>query len=464
MATILTNGVSTAPKEPSWILLTNKLIPSLKKTLRDTTASGVHIYGQGAVLTSGANTWVDNDAETRQFSEWETSTQVCGDVVRVRTGAMNNPPLYAVRNTTTRAWAVGTNAFMLNVARSQWGMFVGFVDPTVINRDSTSSFQGVDQLPSHSSFELKKDDVGWKLSMQEQYDPLFAALHPKIDDFAKAGSAFVSSIQKSISDLTKGDKHIATLLSGGIDSGAVATFASKAGLKVTAYSAGSPWGDEHEEAQQLADYLGIPLIRIDLTAEDLVAAIPDTIRALGTAERERVDIQITISAVMRSGVIKEEHILTGYGNDLMVIGLPPENTADDVLIQDIITEVDLARHSGEFNDFIPRTWGKRVSHVYWHPEVVQIALDIHPACKVRDGREKAFFRAGMEPYMPKEAAWRKKVGIHLGGGMQAGLDALFGGIDGKQRVYHETFKAINERLLADPFANIDHLAPGPIAN
>lgn len=59
---------------------------------------------------------------------------------------------------------------------------------------------------------------------------------------------------------------------------------------MTAYSAGSPWGNEHAEAQELADYLGIPLVRLELSAKDLLDAVPETMRALGTAERERVDI------------------------------------------------------------------------------------------------------------------------------------------------------------------------------
>ncbi|KAF3811045.1 hypothetical protein GCG54_00010381 [Colletotrichum gloeosporioides] len=461
MAVTSSNGASSSVAQPvpSWILLSNLAVASLEKSHQHTTASGVRVYGQGTALTSGAYTWLDGDATPRDFHEWATSIEVKAGLVRFQTAAMNNPPLYAVQNTTSRAWAVGSNPFILNVARSQWGMPIGFVDPTVINRDSTTSFQGVSQLPPHTYFELKKDGNGWLLSTQERRDPLFSALSPRITDYDEAGSAFVSAVQKAVSEITESDKEVASLLSGGIDSGAVTTFAVRAGLKVTAYSAGSPWGNEHEEAQELADFLGIPLVRLELSAKDLLNAVPETMRALGTAERERVDIQITLTALMRSGLIKEKHILTGYGNDLMLIGLPPDSTDADVLIRDIITEVDLARHSGEFQDFVAGTWGKKLSHVYWHPDVVQTALDIHPSCKVHGGREKAFFRAAMEQFIPKTAAWRKKIGIHVGGGMQRGLDALFGGLNGKVEVYNRIFRALSDQTLDDPFGSIDHLAP-----
>lgn len=454
-----TNG--NVEKVPSWILFTNSPIPSLEKALRHTTAAGVFIYGQGTALSSDAFSWNDQSSEPGHFSEWTTSIKANGDVIRMRTGAMNNPPLYEIHNTTSRAWAVGTNAFTLNIARSQWGMPVGYVDPRVINRDGTTSFQGITQLPAHTYFELKKAGTSWLSSSQEQTDPVFAALSPQVTDYDEAGTRFVASLDKAIADITKGETTVAALLSGGIDSGAVTTLAVRAGLKVTAYSAGSPWGDEHAEAQELADYLGIPLVRVDLSAADLLAAVPDSMRALGTAERERVDIALTISAVMRSGAIKEQHVLTGYGNDLMLLGLPPDTQSTEVLLQDIITEVDLARHSGEFNDFVARTWGKKISHPYWHEAVVRTALDIHPDCKVHGGREKAFFRAAMEKYIPKSAAWRKKIGIHVGGGLQGGLDSLFGGVDGKVEVYNNVFKAITDCLLADPFATVDHLAPQP---
>lgn len=85
-------------------------------------------------------------------------------------------------------------------------------------------------------------------------------------------------------------------------------------------------------------------------------------RALGTAEQERVDIAVTITAMMRSDIIKEQHVLTGYGNDLLNLGLPPDSNTTEALLQEIIDSVDITRHSGEFNDFVARAWGKKLSH------------------------------------------------------------------------------------------------------
>jgi hypothetical protein len=56
---------------------------------------------------------------------------------------------------------------------------------------------------------------------------------------------------------------------------------------------------------------------------------------------------------------------------------------------------------------------------------MQAGINIYPSCKVREGRENRFFRSAMEPFVPFSTAWRKKIGIHQGGGLQSGLDALF---------------------------------------
>ncbi|KAJ5312431.1 hypothetical protein PENANT_c027G06653 [Penicillium antarcticum] len=463
MKNILTKNHQQQPATgaPSWILIASEPIPSLSKTLKITKPSGIHVYGEGAALNSKTYYWQDESSSSREFSEWATSFQIQGDTFRMRTGAMNDPPLYIVRNTTKRAWAVSTDVFALQMARSTWGMPVGFADPTIINRDETTSFLGVSQLPAHASFTLQKAGrSGWIFNTQVDADPVvLAALNPTIHDFSQAGSAFITSLQTAVMEFTQGETEVATLLSGGIDSGAVTTFAVLSGLKVTAYSAGSPWGNEHVEAAELANALGIPHIKIDLTTDELLAAAPESMRALGTAEQERVDIALTITALIRGGYIKERHVLTGYGNDLLNLGLPPDSVEKDALIQEVIDGVDITRHSGEFTDFVARLYGKRLSHPYWHPDVVRTALDIEPSLKVRDGREKAYFRAAMEPYVPRTTAWRQKIGIHLGGGLQGGLDSTFGGRDRKVAAYSDAFKEITARLLQDPFAGINDLIP-----
>ncbi len=70
-------------------------------------------------------------------------------------------------------------------------------------------------------------------------------------------------------------------------------------------------GNEHAEAKELADFLGIRHVCIDCSIDELLAAVPESLRALGTAELDSVDIAVMITALMRSNVIEERHVLTG---------------------------------------------------------------------------------------------------------------------------------------------------------
>ncbi len=77
------------------------------------------------------------------------------------------------------------------------------------------------------------------------------------------------------------------------------------------------------------------------------------------------------------------------------------------MVKKINDGVDIARHGGEFTDFVACVRGKKLSHPYWHQTVIQTALNIHPTLKIWDGREKAFFRAAMEQHVLKSTAWKK---------------------------------------------------------
>jgi asparagine synthetase B (glutamine-hydrolysing) len=170
-------------------------------------------------------------------------------------------------------------------------MSVSVIDPVVVNQDSKTSFIGVQKLPPHSKFGVNKNETDWRLTAQEMDDP---ALTPQITDLHKAGSLFIPSLQNAVAQLTGATLPVATLLSGGINSGAVTTFASLSGLTVTAYSAGTPWGNEHKEAQELTTHLRIPHVLVDFSPEELLAAIPETMRALGTTNHIKLLILLSL--------------------------------------------------------------------------------------------------------------------------------------------------------------------------
>lgn len=91
-------------------------------------ASGLQIYGQGVMLSSEALAWrheaeLDDDdggASGAKHDPWgPTSMEMRCDIVRMRTGPLNDLPPYLAQKTATRAWAVGTDVFQLHARRAQ---------------------------------------------------------------------------------------------------------------------------------------------------------------------------------------------------------------------------------------------------------------------------------------------------------------------------------------------------------
>lgn len=89
------------------------------------------------------------------------------------------------------------------------------------------------------------------------------------------------AIHRQIEDLSS-DEPVGVFLSGGIDSSVVAALLVQAGLKVRAYALdfGLEGYSELPYAQQVADYLQIPLVRVPAKARQIVGAIASTAKAL----------------------------------------------------------------------------------------------------------------------------------------------------------------------------------------
>ncbi len=88
------------------------------------------------------------------------------------------------------------------------------------------------------------------------------------------------AIAAQVADLP--DEPVGVFLSGGIDSSIVAALLVQAGLKVRAYALdfGGEGYSELPYAQQVADYLHIPLMRVAATPKRLITVLRETARSL----------------------------------------------------------------------------------------------------------------------------------------------------------------------------------------
>lgn len=278
-----------------------------------------------------------------------------------------------------------------------------------------------------------------RLQEEPRDDWLIAALEsPVLDDPELAGTQLLEMLAGAINDaIPPGAREVAVLLSGGIDSGSVATVATHHGLGVVCYSAGTPWGDEHDDAAELCRHLGVEHRRIDLSLKQILNAIPLAIRWLGHAEPDKVDIAVIGTAMAASDCLDHAIVLTGYGSDLINLGLPGPHALEDPEseLPGLRQGLEDARRSGELSGQFYRASGRLLVHPYWHPRVIEHCLSVTPRVKLWRGREKGHLRQAMSRIVPDAVAWRAKVAVHHGGGLQAGLGEYFGGREAKARAY-----------------------------
>lgn len=106
-------------------------------------------------------------------------------------------------------------------------------------------------------------------------------LRSEDEAIAQLQTLLQQAIDRQVADLPI-DEPVGVLLSGGIDSSLVTALLVKAGLKVRAYALdfGVESYSELPYAQQVADFFGIPLIRVAATGDAILGAIGPTAKAL----------------------------------------------------------------------------------------------------------------------------------------------------------------------------------------
>ncbi|MFM2060372.1 MAG: hypothetical protein RLZZ507_42 [Cyanobacteriota bacterium] len=127
-----------------------------------------------------------------------------------------------------------------------------------------------------------------------------------------------NAVEKQVADLN--DEPVGVFLSGGLDSSIVAALLVQLGLKVRAYSL--DFGDfgisEYPYAEQVAQFLNIPLIKVDASPKNIKNAIIPTVKALDLPFGDGV----TVPLYLLNKVASQETrvIFNGEGGDQLFAG------------------------------------------------------------------------------------------------------------------------------------------------
>ena len=127
-----------------------------------------------------------------------------------------------------------------------------------------------------------------------------------------------AAIAAQISDLST--EPVGVLLSGGLDSAVVAALLVQAGVSVRAYTLdfGDVENPEWPYAAQVAQYLNIPLVKVDASAQQVQAALIPTVKALDLPFGDGVTVPLYLLCQAASAEVQV--IFNGEGGDQLFAG------------------------------------------------------------------------------------------------------------------------------------------------
>lgn len=170
--------------------------------------------------------------------------------------------------------------------------------------------------------QIWKGGMGKLLSLSSQSCQEWSEDLYQIDDEHEATrqlqSLLKAAVERQIADI--GDETVGVFLSGGLDSSIVAALLVQAGVKVRAYTLdfGESGIPEYPYAEQVAQWLNIPLVKVEATPRQLQQSLIHTIKALDLPFGDGVTVPLFLlnQAASRDTSI----IFNGEGGDQLFGG------------------------------------------------------------------------------------------------------------------------------------------------
>jgi asparagine synthase (glutamine-hydrolysing) len=210
-----------------------------------------------------------------------------------------------------------------------------------------------------------------------------------------------------------------TALSGGVDSSLVAKLARRECMAV-----GLAGSHDLRRARHAADALNLPCTYVEITPQEVEAALPSVLCVIPKKDPVNTGIALTQYFIARwAGGHGHRRIITGQGADELFGGyqryLTTATLADD-LARDIAGLEDQATR----DQSVAALFGVYLSMPYLDMRVVRSARAIPTNERVRDGQGKVPLRKVAERHIPAEIAWYRKKAMQYGSGIWKVLQKL----------------------------------------
>lgn len=300
--------VSQVSRQPIWQVayLGVDQPPVTQPFLAGLSAAGVCTHWQGNV--SYPDAWVKQEGYDRLILGREPFGRV---------------PLYWMQ-TEHLLWFASRLDLLLPIVESAQVSVAGLYGYSCLSYVPTplTPVTGVFAVPAGAELVWCSDPSGRLPEPQQHRSSVWQEAIAPIQDeaiaIAQLQTLLKQAIQPQIADLT--DEPVGVLLSGGLDSSIVAALLVQAGVKVRAYTldfgtAGIP---ESAYAEQVAEWLNIPIVKVDASPRRIQAAIVPTVQALDLPYGDGVTVPLFLlaqAASQETGVI-----FNGEGGDQLFAG------------------------------------------------------------------------------------------------------------------------------------------------
>ena len=250
------------------------------------------------------------------------------------------------------------------------------------------------------------------------------------------------------------DREIGCLLSGGIDSSIITLITSQiiGPNKLRTFSIGLDGSPDLIAAKKVAKHLGTNHTEVVVTEQELLDAIPDTIKQIETYDITTV--RASTPMFLLSKYIKENTeitvILSGEGADeasgsYLYFHKAPSPLAFQEECLRLIKDVqhfDVLR-----GDKTTAGASLEIRVPFFDKEFINFYMSINPNKKIpRDGYEKYLLRKSYEDELPHEIIWRRKEGFS-------------DGVSSKKKSWYEIINEYVKNKIVDLRFDYDYLPP-----
>jgi len=204
---------------------------------------------------------------------------------------------------------------------------------------------------SHTLYKnIRKLDPGTYLEVKDgqavqwrYWDTSYKTTYPPLS-FDEAKEALDGYMRKAVKSQLMGEVPVGVLLSGGLDSSAIAYYVNQAGANLKTYNIGFPEVNEFQYSRQVAKKFGLAHVEIETTVDELVARYDQVSLAIDEPIADPACLPLhRICDELKKDVVV---VLSGEGGDELFAGY---NQYKEVMNTPL-------RYNEEYDFFIKRSW------------------------------------------------------------------------------------------------------------